>query len=114
GDPFRKAVGGLLDDAVLAALHHGHVDPDSARCESVLGAAPSHVDCARARDERFRRDATVVDASSAEQLALDESGLQALLVQSRSKRRARLARPDDYRVETLAHSDLRFSTLRHF
>ncbi len=93
----------MLDDAVLAALDRAHVDADLACREAEFAAAARDMRSARARHQRLGGNAAVVHAGAAEQLALDERGLQTLLVEPRAQRRPRLAGSDHDRVELFCH-----------
>src|SRR5439155_13253022 len=100
-DPLGEAVGGVLDDHVLALLHRRHVDAHAAGREAVVAAAPRDMRRARTRDQRLGRDAAVVHARAAEEFALDEGGLQSLLVEPGAERGRRLPGADDDGVQAL-------------
>ena len=104
GNPGRKAVARLPDDAVLARLDGPHVDLDVARTESVLAAAARHMDRARAADQRLGGNAADVDAGAAEQLPLDDGGAQAFGAQARGKRGACLPGTDDDGIVAFDHA----------
>ena len=103
--PARQAVAtDALHDRVLARLHLRHVDADRrVDGHAVVAAAARDVGGARAGDQRLGRDAAVVDAGAADQLALDERGLAAALREAHGERRPGLAGADDDGVEAFGH-----------
>ena len=65
--PARQTVDGIAHDRILAPLHLRHVDADRAvDGHPVVAAAARDMGSPRARDQRFGRDAAVVDAGAAE------------------------------------------------
>ena len=70
-EPGLDAVAVVEHDLVLARLDLCHVDGDVAGADAVLGAASGDVCGVRAGHQRLGRNAAVVDAGSADELALD-------------------------------------------
>jgi len=66
---------------------------------------PRHVDRARAADERLGRDAAVVHAGTAKQLALDEGGLESFAAQPRGQWRPGLPRSNHDGVVAFDHGN---------
>src|SRR5882672_7364930 len=102
-DPIGHGVRRFLDDAVLARLDRLHVHAHLAGDEAVFAAASRRVHGARRGHQRLGGDAADVDAGAADELALDDRGLQSFAIQARAQRRAGLAGADDDRVVAFGH-----------
>ena len=102
--PARQAVDRLGDDAILARLHRLQVDTHRAVDEhAVVGGPARHVGGAGAGDHRLGGDAAVVDAGTAEMLALDQGGLHAGRGEAGGQEGAGLAAADDDGVVGVGH-----------
>ena len=102
-EPGLDAVPIVEHDGVLARLDLCDVDRDLAGADTVLGAASGHVCGVRAGDQRLGRNAAVVDARAADELALDHCDGLPCGGQPAGEWRARLAGADDDGVEFACH-----------
>src|SRR5262249_13534705 len=92
---------GRARDGVLPRLDAPHVDAERARdVHAELAGTARHVRGVGARDQGLGRDASRVDARTAEPPALDDRHPHPCRGEPPRQRRPRLARPDDDRVVT--------------
>src|ERR1700682_3329961 len=101
--PRLHAVPVVEHDLVLAGLHLRHVDRDFACGDAVFGSPTGKVGGMRAGHQRLGRDTAGVDASPADQFALDHRHGVSGFCQPARHGRAALACADDDRVELLCH-----------
>jgi hypothetical protein len=94
----------VAHDGVLPRLHALDVDTDvAAEEDSELGGAARQVGGMGARHQGLGRRAAGVDASAAEELALDDADLHPGRTEADREERPRLAGADDDRVEAPGH-----------
>jgi len=102
--PVFHALVRAAGNLIFACFHPFHVDVDlSADGDAILAGALRQVRSVGARHQRLGRDAAGVNAGAAEVLALDDCHFHAGGRKPRCKRRPRLARANDDRVETYVH-----------
>ena len=100
--PALDAVSRSPGDRIFAGLDGLHVDRDLARhSHAVVAGAPRDFRRIGACDQRLCRDASGIDAGSAEGSALDHGNLHPGIDQARSQRRSGLSGADDDGVEFL-------------
>src|SRR6266568_6977884 len=75
-----------LDDGGLPLLEPGHVDLDRSRLDAAFRRVLDRLDEVRGVDERLARDASVIEAFTAELVALDEEDALAELRRADSRR----------------------------
>src|SRR5581483_5945876 len=95
------AVPEALDNGALARDHRGQINTHEAGPHAKVGGSPRGVRRACARDHRFGRCASFVDARAAHVPAFNDRGAPARLRERNGQRHAGLASPNDYDIEPI-------------
>src|SRR2546426_10492544 len=113
--PLFYAFAGATYHSVFALFDFLHINSDRAvDHHAILRGASRDMSCARACDQRLRRDAAVVDTGATEPLTLDDRHFHSCACQPDRERWSRLPSANDDRVIRRYHQiRLRLRLLNH-